>query len=386
MDPSTSSLSSIGSGGSAFSFLDLPGEIRNTIYRYALIAKVQPVGITKLLIRLPNYPNLSTEPPESVYAREARESPQIGIALLRTCSAIYTEALSILYGENTFLLHPDIKRLAGSWFPASFYEHFYVAHWVLEDRWKREILEDEFADLTEKWEHREIFRFMYPSPWDRVNDKYVSKHKAPLSPHRGLVRKVEVIIPLPFRDGSENISTWHNFEPISLDGLQELTYVLISEYSTDPNVTRFWVNRFFWDGLINDTLRLDLTAKAVKWHFRADPKTLLGLQNSIHSFYPGPLQEVESAFWRQLNDIRDASTDSEFGYDRFWDQISLGPFFENATAYVSYIEVDTIQDHVLETSLDMRQGFISGILPDLSFDRVLETSQSVREQMAWEKT
>jgi hypothetical protein len=71
---------------SMFAFIDLPGEIRNQIYRQLLI--VPPLHV----------PRLPGDPP--IY-------PQI----LSVCRKIHEEAREILYSCNTFLAHPNL--LAG---------------------------------------------------------------------------------------------------------------------------------------------------------------------------------------------------------------------------------------------------------------------------------
>ncbi|TVY51887.1 hypothetical protein LCER1_G006602 [Lachnellula cervina] len=64
-------------------FLDLPGEIRNQIYRQLLL--VPSLSIPRLLGDPPIYPSI-----------------------LSTCHKIHSEALPILYGSNTFLAHPNL--------------------------------------------------------------------------------------------------------------------------------------------------------------------------------------------------------------------------------------------------------------------------------------
>ncbi|TVY13286.1 hypothetical protein LARI1_G009292 [Lachnellula arida] len=64
-------------------FLDLPGEIRNQIYRQLLL--VPSLSTPRLLGDPPIYPSI-----------------------LSTCHKIHSEALQILYGINTFLAHPNL--------------------------------------------------------------------------------------------------------------------------------------------------------------------------------------------------------------------------------------------------------------------------------------
>ncbi|KAK4451261.1 hypothetical protein QBC34DRAFT_424111 [Podospora aff. communis PSN243] len=70
-----------------FEFLQLPGEIRNRIYRLLL---VQSDPIENFLIHNPFPPYIG--------------SPHVNLCgqLLRTCREIHSEATSILYGENTW--------------------------------------------------------------------------------------------------------------------------------------------------------------------------------------------------------------------------------------------------------------------------------------------
>jgi hypothetical protein len=64
-------------------FLDLPGEIRNQIYRQLLI--VPPLSVPRLLGDPPIYPQI-----------------------LAVCRKVHNEAKQILYGCNTFLAHPNL--------------------------------------------------------------------------------------------------------------------------------------------------------------------------------------------------------------------------------------------------------------------------------------
>jgi hypothetical protein len=64
-------------------FLDLPGEIRNQIYRQLLI--VPPLSVPRLLGDPPIYPQV-----------------------LSVCRQVYEEARQILYSCNTFLAHPNL--------------------------------------------------------------------------------------------------------------------------------------------------------------------------------------------------------------------------------------------------------------------------------------
>ncbi|KAE9373675.1 hypothetical protein N431DRAFT_374286 [Stipitochalara longipes BDJ] len=68
---------------STLTFLDLPGEIRNSIYRQVLI--VPPLSVPRLLGDPPIYPQI-----------------------LSICRKVYEEARQILYSCNTFLAHPNL--------------------------------------------------------------------------------------------------------------------------------------------------------------------------------------------------------------------------------------------------------------------------------------
>ncbi|MCJ1256032.1 hypothetical protein MMC24_003852 [Lignoscripta atroalba] len=90
-----------------FTFQKLPPEIRTTIYRYALV-KTQPILIRR------RYPTRSEQFPRSKtrsgtsYSPIPKETRKItaigssGLALVLTCRQIYSEAVRVYYGANTF--------------------------------------------------------------------------------------------------------------------------------------------------------------------------------------------------------------------------------------------------------------------------------------------
>jgi hypothetical protein len=65
------------------SFLDLPGEIRNQIYKNLLL--ILPLSTPRVLGDPPIYPQI-----------------------LAVCRKVHEEAIEILYGSNTFLAHPNL--------------------------------------------------------------------------------------------------------------------------------------------------------------------------------------------------------------------------------------------------------------------------------------
>lgn len=65
------------------SFLDLPGEIRNQIYKDLLL--ILPLSTPRILGDPPIYPQI-----------------------LAVCRQVHDEATQILYGANTFLAHPNL--------------------------------------------------------------------------------------------------------------------------------------------------------------------------------------------------------------------------------------------------------------------------------------
>ncbi|KAH8767739.1 hypothetical protein F5882DRAFT_413272 [Hyaloscypha sp. PMI_1271] len=67
----------------SLTFLDLPGEIRNQIYRRLLI--LPPLSTSRLLSNPPIYPQI-----------------------LSVCRKVHEEARQILYSCNTFLAHPNL--------------------------------------------------------------------------------------------------------------------------------------------------------------------------------------------------------------------------------------------------------------------------------------
>lgn len=80
------------------SFLLLPGEIRNTIYR--LLLTMTPLHIDTRRRKLDFHYALTT--------RADVLSIHLHPSLLRTCRQIHYEAQPILYGENTFTAHPSL--------------------------------------------------------------------------------------------------------------------------------------------------------------------------------------------------------------------------------------------------------------------------------------
>lgn len=93
VERSTQTLASTAKDGrtNVFSFLTLPGEIRNQILRLVLTHRTQIVIHSFSMFR----------PPCPV---------TLGLAtnILRTCKKVYHEGRSILYGENTFQAHPTL--------------------------------------------------------------------------------------------------------------------------------------------------------------------------------------------------------------------------------------------------------------------------------------
>lgn len=84
----------------ALSFLSLPPEVRIQIYGYLLISKDGFIR-TQLLESHPYFTALErAQSAQSVSRPERRFSPER--AILRTCRPIYSEAMAILYEQNTF--------------------------------------------------------------------------------------------------------------------------------------------------------------------------------------------------------------------------------------------------------------------------------------------
>ncbi|KAK4033366.1 hypothetical protein C8A01DRAFT_40155 [Parachaetomium inaequale] len=80
-----------------FRFMDLPPELRLQVYRHLLFA-VQGIHLWCLAYREPTCP-------------DPRHHPNICTTVLKLCRQITDEALSVLYGENTFVfLEYDIDR------------------------------------------------------------------------------------------------------------------------------------------------------------------------------------------------------------------------------------------------------------------------------------
>lgn len=65
------------------SFLDLPGEIRNQIYKELLL--ILPISTPRILGDPPIYPQI-----------------------IAVCRKVHEEAMQIIYGCNTFLAHPNL--------------------------------------------------------------------------------------------------------------------------------------------------------------------------------------------------------------------------------------------------------------------------------------
>lgn len=82
---------------SSFPFLQLPAEIRNEIYRHALM-----INRIMTVERTPDGPIVK----KSMIAHsDPEEWHPISTAILRTSNQIYQEASAILYGENCFQYH-----------------------------------------------------------------------------------------------------------------------------------------------------------------------------------------------------------------------------------------------------------------------------------------
>ncbi|PSN64597.1 hypothetical protein BS50DRAFT_557225 [Corynespora cassiicola Philippines] len=77
----------------ALSFTDLPGEVRNNIYRRLLLAPSNIIA----------------------FGDRAEQSCSRSGQFLRTCKTVHSEACSILYGENTFQFHRDRRTRAPMW-------------------------------------------------------------------------------------------------------------------------------------------------------------------------------------------------------------------------------------------------------------------------------
>jgi hypothetical protein len=81
-------------------FTDLPGELRNTIYRYLFARKDKDSKF-----RIP----LNSSDPKNSLSRSAQ--------FLRSCKLVHNEACSILYGENTFSFHRHYATRGPYWEP-----------------------------------------------------------------------------------------------------------------------------------------------------------------------------------------------------------------------------------------------------------------------------
>ncbi|KAL1794304.1 hypothetical protein ACET3X_007725 [Alternaria dauci] len=81
-------------------FTDLPGELRNTIYRYLFARKDKDSRL-----RIP----LTSNDPKDSLAKSAQ--------FLRSCKLVHNEACSILYGENTFSFHRHYDTRGPYWEP-----------------------------------------------------------------------------------------------------------------------------------------------------------------------------------------------------------------------------------------------------------------------------
>lgn len=81
---------------SRFSLLDLPAEMRNEIYSYALTAS-EPLRV------IPKPSSALTRSTALLPFEAEEERPLTAINLLRTCRQIHYEANPIFYGTNTFI-------------------------------------------------------------------------------------------------------------------------------------------------------------------------------------------------------------------------------------------------------------------------------------------
>ncbi|KAM7191193.1 hypothetical protein V8F33_009064 [Rhypophila sp. PSN 637] len=123
----------------SFEFLSLPGEIRNKIYRLVLCDHEV----------IDNY-TYSQIPAHSGCARgELHKSAQ----LLRTCRQIHTEAMPILYGENTFQIDTNNYKGGGVYlkYAGALGPVFYQPYWFSRD-------DDNEVDIREQERKREQWR------------------------------------------------------------------------------------------------------------------------------------------------------------------------------------------------------------------------------------
>ncbi|CAK3969910.1 Hypothetical predicted protein [Lecanosticta acicola] len=82
-----------------FRFLDLPPELRNRVYCYAL-ESAEEIGLQQ-----PSW----IEGPQPIREPPSRRSEKLTIQLLATCKLVHKEATPILYANNTFQPLPDMQ-------------------------------------------------------------------------------------------------------------------------------------------------------------------------------------------------------------------------------------------------------------------------------------
>ncbi|PIA96050.1 hypothetical protein CB0940_10649 [Cercospora beticola] len=90
-------------------FLELPGELRNRIYRLCLMA---PESVITIKVDAQKVPDTSKGGSCTVWTASLPREPQ----LLSVCKTIRNEALSIYYGENTLHLRlPTAAEIMSHW-------------------------------------------------------------------------------------------------------------------------------------------------------------------------------------------------------------------------------------------------------------------------------
>ena len=82
---------------SPFRFLNLPGEIRNEIYKYIIAADAELLKLVKTKSRVPDHTAETCE--------KANRASTSQPALFRTCSQIRAESRGLFYHYHAFTLH-----------------------------------------------------------------------------------------------------------------------------------------------------------------------------------------------------------------------------------------------------------------------------------------
>ncbi|KAI9703391.1 MAG: hypothetical protein M1820_005863 [Bogoriella megaspora] len=376
---------------SEFEFLSLPAELRIEVYRYSLIAKIQPIGLTEPKKETRFYDRSNTV--DRIRENVRPKGPQLPVALLATCSTIHDEAIVILYGENTFAVYPTEPFAS----PGKHEEPLLYRNWVLEkhiENWK-------YLDPRAQPYNRSLVpHVFFWSPILRNNSirhEYGRRRRRDeiFHPRRSLVRKIEVVIPIWTRD---SLLLERAFRTDYLNGVRQLTYVFESrhEWYADGDPPQDFERH--WRKSITNALGLNIKAGTVQWHLRGTASTgpsdldswnknvfAPKLREMLKEMLPNGYQEGESEYWRHrlamhpevLEESDSSLEQEEYCLDLLFEPGWIPSASRENLGKINILR-DVKQDGYLEDSLAIRKGWLSMIKPDPNLERILELSLALR--------